>query len=230
MNIDFDNLSDKGIYKTFGVGGREKQALNKCYSELCNLIGAELMLKLFRNLRGEKIHYPKKLYRAEFIADLAAQTEDRRERARIARAGGYTAKFIDETIGKRKKEGAKTQMPVLDFDDRSTESVYKAFHVEGQESEALNPFYFSLYEMIGKSAMLKLFDNCRGDDEHYPAKLYRAEFIAELAARETDKRERARIARAGGYTAKFIEETIHKRKNENTAKKESDENGRFQKR
>lgn len=228
MNIDFDNFNDKSIYKAFGVSGREKEALNGCYSNLCELIGVEHMLKLFHNRRGEKVHYPKKLFRAEFIADLAAQTEDRRERARIARAGGYTAKFIDETINKRKKEGAKPQIPVLDFDDRNMESIYKAFHVEGQEEEALNAFYFSLYELVGKNAVLKMFDRCRGDDEHYPARLYRAEFIADLAAQTADKRERARIARAGGYTAKFIDETIHKRKKENEETEE--ENGRFKKR
>ena len=116
----------------------------------------------------------------------------------------------------------------IDFDHLDTESIYKAFHVEGQESEALNPFYSSLHELIGKNAMLKLFDNCRGDDEHYPSRLYRAEFIADLAAQTADKRERARIARAGGYTAKFIDETIHKRKKENEETEK--ENGRFKKR
>lgn len=228
MNIDFDNLNDKGVYKAFGVGGREAEALNKCYCRLFELIGAEHMLNLFRHLRGEKVHYPKKLYRAEFIADLAALTENRRERARIARAGGYTAKFIDEMTNKRKKESGNAKIPVLDFDDRNPESVYRAFHVEGQESEALNPFYFRLYELIGKSAMLKLFVNCQGDDEHYPARLYRAEFIADLAALTENRRERARIARAGGYTAKFIDETIHKRKKENEETEK--ENGRFKKR
>ena len=32
------------------------------------------------------------------------QTTDRRERAKIARAGGYTAKFIEGVLNKRRKE------------------------------------------------------------------------------------------------------------------------------
>lgn len=45
-----------------------------------------------------------KLYRAEYVADLAAQEKDRRKRAEIARTGGYALKFIESIIQKRKKE------------------------------------------------------------------------------------------------------------------------------
>ena len=45
-----------------------------------------------------------RLYRSEFIADLAKQTNDRRERAKIARAGGYTVKFIEGMLRKRRNE------------------------------------------------------------------------------------------------------------------------------
>jgi len=44
------------------------------------------------------------LYRPEFIADLAMQTSDRRERAKIARAGGYSAKAIETMLSKKRKE------------------------------------------------------------------------------------------------------------------------------
>ena len=43
-------------------------------------------------------------YRPEFIADLAKQTTDRRERAKIARAAGYTVKFIEGMLRKRRDE------------------------------------------------------------------------------------------------------------------------------
>jgi hypothetical protein len=46
-----------------------------------------------------------RLYRPEFIADLAKLETDRRERAKIARAGGYSAKMIEGLLSKRKKEG-----------------------------------------------------------------------------------------------------------------------------
>ena len=62
------------------------------------------MLKLFKYFRGDKIDCPMKLSRPEFIADLAKNETDRRERAKITRAGGYTAKFIEGVLSKRRKE------------------------------------------------------------------------------------------------------------------------------
>ena len=55
------------------------------------------MLKLFKHFRGDKIECPMRMYRAEYIADLA----------KIARAGGYTIKFIEGILSKRKSENDK---------------------------------------------------------------------------------------------------------------------------
>ncbi len=62
------------------------------------------MLKLYKHFHSDKIDCPMKLYRAEYVADLAIQTTDRRQRANIARAAGYSLKFIESVIQKRKKE------------------------------------------------------------------------------------------------------------------------------
>lgn len=64
-------------------------------------------MKLYDNYHGDKIDCPMKLYRAEYIADLAAHEKDRRKRAEIARAGGYALKFIESLIQKRRKESKK---------------------------------------------------------------------------------------------------------------------------
>ena len=103
----------------------------------------------------------------------------------------------------------------IDFDNLSEESVYKTFNVDGNESKALNDSYFELYELIGRDAMLKLFKYFRGDKIDCPMKLYRSDFIADLVNQETDRHSRAKIARAGGYTIKFIEGILRKRENEN---------------
>lgn len=63
------------------------------------------MLKLFKHFRGDKIDCPMRLYSSEFITDLAKSCGDRREHAKIARAGGYSAKMIETMVNKRKKEG-----------------------------------------------------------------------------------------------------------------------------
>ena len=104
INIDFDKINDELVYEAFGVEGNEADALNDIYLELFELIGRDAMLKLFKHFRGDKIDCPMRLYRPEFIADLAKQVPDRRERAKIARAGGYSAKVIESILNKRRKE------------------------------------------------------------------------------------------------------------------------------
>ena len=104
MNIDFNNINDEIIYEVFGVDGNEAEALSDAYLELFELIGKDAMLKLFKHFKGDKIDCPMRLYRPEFIADLAKKESDRRRRAKIARAGGYSAKVIEGMLSKRKNE------------------------------------------------------------------------------------------------------------------------------
>ena len=104
IKIDFNNINDDIVYKVFHVDGNETEALNDSYLELFELIGRDAMLKLFTHYRGDKIDCPMRLYRPEFIADLAKNEPDRRERAKIARAGGYSARVIEGLLSKRRKE------------------------------------------------------------------------------------------------------------------------------
>lgn len=104
ININLDEIDDEAVYEVFGVNGNEAEALNDSYLELFELIGRDAMLKLFKYFHGDKIDCPMRLYRPEFIADLAKGETSRRERAKIARAGGYTAKFIEGILRKRRNE------------------------------------------------------------------------------------------------------------------------------
>lgn len=101
--IDLDNLNEEAVYQAFNVDGNESEALNDSYLEIYELIGRDAMLKLFKYFRGDKIDCPMRLYRPDYIADLVSRTTDRRERAKIARAGGYTIKFIESVLTKRRK-------------------------------------------------------------------------------------------------------------------------------
>ena len=49
-------------------------------------------------------------------------------------------------------------MTNIDLDNLNEESVYQAFSVDGNESEALNDSYLELYELIGRDVMLKLYN------------------------------------------------------------------------
>ena len=104
QNIDFDSITDEIVYKLFEVDGNEAEALNDIYLELFELVGREAMLKIFKHFRGDKMDLPMRLYRPEFIADISKPVSDRRERARIARAGGYSARVIEGILNKRRKE------------------------------------------------------------------------------------------------------------------------------
>ena len=109
ISIDLDNINDEIIYDLFKVEGNEHEALNDIYLELFELIGRDAMLTLFKYFRGDKIDCPMRLYRPEFVADIAKQTTDRRERAKIARAAGYTTKFIEGVLSKRKTENEEAE-------------------------------------------------------------------------------------------------------------------------
>ncbi|MCR2047165.1 hypothetical protein NSB25_07730 [Acetatifactor muris] len=104
QKIDFNNINDEIIYDIFEVSGNEAEALNDSYLELFELLGRDAMLKLYTHYHGDKIDCPMRLYRPEFIADLAKNEPDRRERAKIARAGGYSARVIEGLLSKRRKE------------------------------------------------------------------------------------------------------------------------------
>ncbi len=101
--LNLNTLDEKGVYEAFNIEGNEADALTDSYFELYQLLGEEAMLKLYKHYRGDKIDCPMKLYRAEYIADLAKTAIDRRQRASIARAAGYSLKFIDSVLQKRKK-------------------------------------------------------------------------------------------------------------------------------
>ena len=109
QNLNLNMLDEKGVYEAFHVEGNEAEALTDSYFELYQLLGAEAMLKLYKHYHGDKIDCPMKLYRAEYVADLAKQTTERRQRAGIARAAGYSLKFIESVLQKRKKEDDKIE-------------------------------------------------------------------------------------------------------------------------
>ena len=77
LSINLNTLDEKGVYEAFHVEGNEEEALTDSYFELYQLLGAEAMLKLYKHYHGDKIDCPMKLYRAEYVADLAKQSTER---------------------------------------------------------------------------------------------------------------------------------------------------------
>ena len=58
---------------------------------------------------------------------------------------------------------------------------FEAIFPEENEKKALTDRYFELYELLGAEAMMKLYDRYHGDKIDCPMKLYRAEYVADLA-------------------------------------------------
>jgi hypothetical protein len=102
--IDLNKIDERIVYDLFNVEGNESEALNDNYLELFQLVGRDPMLTLFKHFHGDKIECPMRLYRPEFIADIARKEPNRNERAKIARAGGYSARVIEKMLSKLKKE------------------------------------------------------------------------------------------------------------------------------
>jgi len=100
-------MGDVDIYNTLVAVKREAEALNSSYSELVELIGVEATLKLYKYFRGSKIDCPKFLYRQDYIVEIAAQVSDKRERAKIAIASGYTVNRLEVLVREWKKENIK---------------------------------------------------------------------------------------------------------------------------
>ena len=115
----------------------------------------------------------------------------------------------------------KTDDLSINLNTLDEKGVYEAFHVEGNEEEALTDSYFELYQLLGAEAMLKLYKHYHGDKIDCPMKLYRAEYV-DLAKQSTERRQRANIARAAGYSLKFIESVLQKRKKEDEDEKDEE--------
>ena len=109
FDFDFDTMTDVDIYRALVCNGKEANALTGSYPELVELIGCEATLKLFKYFRGCKIECPKFFYKQDFIVELASQVSDKRERAKIAIASGYTANRLEVLVTQRKKNGKKPE-------------------------------------------------------------------------------------------------------------------------
>jgi hypothetical protein len=103
FNLDLDTMADLDIYHAFVENGKEAEALTGSYPELIELIGIESVLKLFKHFRGCKIDCPKFFYRQDYAVNLAAQETEKRERAKIAIATGYTANRIEVLVARKRQ-------------------------------------------------------------------------------------------------------------------------------
>ena len=101
--FDITAMTELDIYQMFVPNGKEYEALTGSYPELIELIGTEATLKLYKRFRGCKIDCPKFLYRQDYVVDAAAQIPEKRERAKIAVAAGYTANRLEVLINQRRK-------------------------------------------------------------------------------------------------------------------------------
>ena len=71
--------------------------------------GLDVALKVFQHYRGCKIDCPKYFYDVDFVIQVAAQKEDKREREKIAVICGYTADWLEAKIRKYNNQQSRQE-------------------------------------------------------------------------------------------------------------------------
>jgi hypothetical protein len=104
LDINLETMTELDILRAFVPNGMEEEALTGSYSELIDVIGHEATLKLYKHFRGCKIDCPKFFYRQDYVVALATNEQNKRIRAKIAVASGYTANRLEVLVGLWKKQ------------------------------------------------------------------------------------------------------------------------------
>lgn len=76
--------------------------VTKGYSDVARIFGGEMALKMFVYFRGDTINCAMGFYKKDFVVDLAAKCEDKRERKRIAMICGYSLQTIEKAVREKR--------------------------------------------------------------------------------------------------------------------------------
>ncbi len=68
------------------------------YADLAELLGEDAVLVLFRNMGGQQVTFPKRLYSREYVVDTCKDLTDSREIKQMATKYGYTERRIKQLI------------------------------------------------------------------------------------------------------------------------------------
>ena len=82
----------------------EKDGLNDVYKELCDCVGFENMLKIYKRMKGSQITFPQRLFSGGYVKEQVSKKYDGHNVKQLAREYEYSEKWIRQMLkdGKNK--------------------------------------------------------------------------------------------------------------------------------
>ena len=72
--------------------------LNDVYRELCDLVGYENMLKLYKQYKGFQVNFPTRLYSKDYVREVLKKEYNGSNTKELARRLGYSERWIRKIV------------------------------------------------------------------------------------------------------------------------------------
>ncbi|WP_338631014.1 Mor transcription activator family protein [Clostridium baratii] len=72
------------------------------YKDMVEVLGEEMVLKIYENYRGQQVTFPMRLYSKKYIIKYLMQNYNGKNLKEISRKLGYTCNWLQQVISKEK--------------------------------------------------------------------------------------------------------------------------------
>lgn len=76
----------------------KREGLVEIYNQLIDLVGIENTEKIYRNLKGQQITFPMRLYKTDYIMKEVIERYDGKNLKELASEYGYTERYFRELL------------------------------------------------------------------------------------------------------------------------------------
>ncbi len=83
---------------------KNKSDYKGIYSDMIEILGEEILIKLYKNYRGQQVTFPMKLYSNEYIEKYIRNNHKHKTLKEMCRELGYTEGWIKQLLNKVSKE------------------------------------------------------------------------------------------------------------------------------
>lgn len=80
------------------ISAEKKEGLVEIYSQLIDIVGIENTEKIYKNLKGQQITFPMRLYKTDYIAREVNERFDGKNLKYLAKEYGYTERYLRELL------------------------------------------------------------------------------------------------------------------------------------
>lgn len=82
------------------ITAEKREGLAEIYNQLIDIVGIENTEKIYKNLKGQQITFPMRLYRTEYISRMVNERYDGKNLKALAREYGYTERYLRYLLNK----------------------------------------------------------------------------------------------------------------------------------